>query len=190
MMPALVFNPSPYLRTLQFFFFWFLAWLSGKKNNPLTTLLVILAIILFNLLVPYGRVLFSVGVFRITSGALLAGIQRGVTLEGLIMLSRTVIRRDLRLPGIFGELIGESFRIFALIQERKHTITRKHFIESIDNLMIELSEAQGEGGDTNTTKAGPTAVNSAPSLRQRSTLGGWLILAAAVILTWLPWVFM
>jgi heptaprenyl diphosphate synthase len=178
MAPALVFNPSPYLRVFQFFFFWFLAWLSGKKNNPQITILVILTIILFNLLVPYGRVLFSVGVFRITSGALLAGIQRAVTLEGLIMLSRTVIRRDLRLPGAFGELIGESFRIFALIQERKNTITRKNFIESIDNLMIELSGME------------EAAEVEGASLRQRSTLGGRLILAAAVILAWLPWAFM
>jgi heptaprenyl diphosphate synthase len=186
MAPALVFNPSPYLRALQFFFFWFLAWLSGKKNNPLLTILVILGIILFNLLVPYGRVLFSIGAFRITGGALLAGIQRGVTLEGLIMLSRASIRRDLHLPGAFGELIGESFRIFALIQERQFTITGKNFIETIDNLMIELSEAQEESRDTGAAAPESAAINDAPSLRRRS-LPGLLILAAVIILTWLPW---
>jgi heptaprenyl diphosphate synthase len=172
----MVFNPDPYFRTLQFLFFWFLAWLSGKKNNPLITILIILGIVAFNLTVPYGRVLFSLGPVRITEGALLAGIQRAVTLEGLIMLSRAAIRRDLRLPGPFGELMGESFRILALVRERKHTITRKNLAMDIDNLMIELSETETPG---ETAAAG----------RRNSTATGRIILAAAVILAWLPWVF-
>ncbi|GHV77291.1 membrane protein [Spirochaetia bacterium] len=176
MMPALVFNPNPYFRTLQFMFFWFLAALGGKRNNPLTTILIILGITAFNLLAPYGRVLFSWGLFRITEGALLAGIQRGVTLEGLIMLSRIAIRRDLRLPGVFGELIGESFRILKLVQERRNTITRKNFVRDIDNLLIELS---------GTEELPPAALKK----RRPTTAVGWIILCAAVILAWLPWLW-
>jgi heptaprenyl diphosphate synthase len=174
MMPALVFNPNPYFRVLQFLFFWFLAFLAGKRNNPLITILIILGIVAFNLLAPYGRVLFSRGLFRITEGALLAGIQRGVTLEGLIMLSRAAIRRDLRLPGSFGKLIGESFRILAFVQERKNTITRKNFVQAIDNLMIELSETE-------------ELCIPAAEKRRRPAAAGRIILAAAVILAWLPW---
>ncbi|MFP3042330.1 Gx transporter family protein [Treponema primitia] len=175
MMPAMVFNSDPYFRVMQFLFFWFLAWLSGKKNNPLITILIILGIVAFNLTVPYGQVLFSLGPVRITVGALLAGLQRAVTLEGLIMLSRAAIRRDLSLPGPFGELMGESFRILALVQERKHTITKKNLAMDIDNLMIELCETETPGETT----AG----------QRGSTAAGRIILAAAVILAWLPWVF-
>jgi heptaprenyl diphosphate synthase len=178
MMPALVFNPDPYIRALQFLFFWFLAWLAGKRNNPLITIMVILGIVIFNLLAPYGRVLYSFGSVRITEGALLAGIQRAVTLEGLIMLSRVAIRRDLRLPGYFGGLIGESFRILAFVQERKKTITRKNFVESIDTLMMELSE---------TGVVPAAAPQTAAAVRRGSTAAGRIILSAAVILTWLPW---
>jgi heptaprenyl diphosphate synthase len=218
MVPALVFNPNPYFRVLQFLFFWFLAWLSGRKKNPLITILIILGIVMFNLLVPYGQVLFSIREFRITQGALLAGIQRGVTLEALIMLSRTAIRRDLRIPGTFGELVGESFRILALIQEQGRTIARKDIIGSIDALMVNLSEP-GEARDEADSPGKEAAQPSTPDLagefpaqraipalasefptqkawslsaadgRRASAIPGRAILAAAVLLAWLLWFF-
>jgi heptaprenyl diphosphate synthase len=182
-MPALLFNPDTVSRILQFFFFWFLAWLSGKKNNPLITILVILGIAAFNLLVPYGRVIVSLGVFKITTGALLAGIHRGVTLEALIMLSRVTIRQDLRLPGSFGELIGESFRIFAQIMERKNIIDRKNIAASIDKLMIELSEVPSEPA---AAEAGAETQQADSATQNSSAVGGIIILIFAVILSWVP----
>jgi len=177
-MPALLFNPIVNYRILQFLFFWFLAWLSGKKNKPLFTLLVMLGIVIFNLILPYGQVLFSIGVFKITSGALMTGINRAVTLEGLIMLSRFTIRQDLKIPGLFGELIGESFRIFAVIMNQKQDITRKNLIADIDRLMIELS--------SDTSENSQSVVNPAP----RTKPAGFVILAVVVILSWLPWVML
>jgi heptaprenyl diphosphate synthase len=178
-MPALLFNPNTLFRILQFFCFWFLAWLSGKKNNPLITILVMLFIVLFNLIVPYGQVLVSIGPFKITSGALMAGIHRAVTLEALIMISRLTIRRDLKIPGAFGELIGESFRIFALIMDRKQGITRKYLMGDIDRLMLELSEDGAEA---------PSPAGEA--VLKRTGAPGFIILAVIVLLAWSPWVFM
>ena len=175
-MPALFFNPITASRVLQFLFFWFLAWLSGKKNNPLFTFLVILGIVAFNLIIPYGQVLFSIGAFKITSGALAAGIHRAVTLEGLIMLSRFTIRRDLKIPGLFGELIGESFRILAVIMDQKQRITRKNFIADIDRLMLDLS---GDDAEASQSSAHPVP---------RTKPAGFVILAVAVPLSWLPWI--
>ena len=173
-MPALLFNPVPLFRIYQFLLFWFFAWLTGKKNNPLITLLVMLFIIAFNLLVPYGRVLYSIGVFKVTSGALINGIQRAVTLEGLIMLSRASIRQDLRLPGAFGELISESFRFFEQIIDRKGVITRKNIFTSIDQLMIELSD------DNVSFVSGQVSPN-------KTTAKGFVLLAISIVLAWLPW---
>ena len=174
-MPALLFNSFTPFRVLQFLFFWFLAWLSGKKNNPLFTILVILGIVIFNLIIPYGQILFSIGKFKITEGALMTGIHRAVTLEGLIMLSRITIRRDLKIPGLFGELIGESFRIFAVIMDRKQRITRKNFIADIDRLMLDLSDDEAEARQT------------AETASSRTKPTGFVILALAAILAWLPW---
>lgn len=144
MTAAFLCNPSTLLRTFQFLIFWFYAWLTGKKNNPLFTLAVMLGIVLFNLPVPYGKVIAEWGVFRITRGSLLGGIHKAVTLEGLIMLSKASIRPQLRLPGSFGSLLGESLRVFERIVDRKSLISRKRFIEGIDELMLELSAEQEE----------------------------------------------
>jgi heptaprenyl diphosphate synthase len=181
MMPALLFNPNPQLRLAQFLFFWLLSWLSGAKNNPLVTILIILCITVFNLFVPYGRVLYTIGIVEITSGALVMGIQRAVTLEGLIMLSRFSVRRDIHIPGRFGEMIGESFRIYALLLDRKGQITWKNIIADIDRLMIELSE--GEFG----SKAEAAQNESSNASAFRTGLAGIAILTAAVVLAWLPW---
>ena len=118
-MPALLFNPSTEYRVLQFLFFWFLALLCGKKTNPVFTILMIVFIVAFNLIIPYGRVLYSIGVFKITSGALSAGIHRAITLAALIMLSKLTIRQDLKIPGTFGEILGDSLRMFYVIMSRK-----------------------------------------------------------------------
>jgi heptaprenyl diphosphate synthase len=175
MIPALVFNPDTSGRIVQFFLFWLFSWLSGKKQRPLLIIGVVISVTAFNLLVPYGRLLFSLGGFRITEGALLAGLHRAVTLEGLVMLSGAVIRRDLRLPGALGALIGESFRLFALLSERKQILDRKDIMGSLDTLMLELSEE-----DTPEPSAAPVpaAANTRPA--------GFIILAAAVLLAWAP----
>jgi heptaprenyl diphosphate synthase len=173
-MPALLFNPDTLYRTFQFLFFWFLAWLSGKKNNPLFTILVILGIVAFNLIVPYGQVLFSIGAFKITRGALTAGIHRAVTLEALIMLSRLTIHPALKLPGLFGELIGESFRVFAVIMSQKQRVTRKNLIADLDCLLFELS---GDG-------AGAPQPDSVQ--QSRTKLAGFVILGITAVLSWLP----
>ncbi|MHB9292283.1 hypothetical protein Holit_01379 [Hollandina sp. SP2] len=176
MMVAFLVNPSTLLRLVQFLFFWFYAYWRGKKNRPLITLSVMGGIVLINLLVPYGRVLAAFGAFRITQGALLGGLHKALTLEGLIMLSKASIRADLCLPGFLGSLLGESFRILEGITQRKALITRKHFIEGIDQLMLELSAEQDLRGERQrSARAGA---------KPRRTLAGMFLLGGAIVPIW------
>jgi heptaprenyl diphosphate synthase len=170
-MPALLFNPVTELRCIQFLFFWFLAWLSGRKDRTLVTILVITGITAFNLIIPYGRVLFSVGPLKITEGALKAGIHRAVTLEGLVMLSRMSIRQDLQMPGAFGGLLAESLRIFSSMM--KYRITGKNLIAEIDRLMLDVTSEE---------------ISPPAAQKTRTKPAGYVMLAAAAILSWLPWV--
>jgi heptaprenyl diphosphate synthase len=140
MMPALLFNPSTEIRIFQFIFFTFLVVLSGKKLNVVMTLIVIIGIIAFNLVLPYGKVLFTIGRFEITEGALRAGIHRAVTFEALIMLSKASIREDLKLPGFFGELLGEALRLFSVMTSGKYRVTGIHFFSRLDKMLVELSD--------------------------------------------------
>ena len=170
-MPALLFNPGVESRVIQFLFFCLLVLFSGKKLNPVFTILIITFIVAFNLIIPYGRVLFSFGAFKITSGALRAGIHRAVTLEALVMLSKVSVRQDLKIPGAFGEILGESLRVFSVMMNRKYRITGKTFFADIDKLMLELSEEELQRDDARKTRTKPA---------------GYIILTAAVVLSWLP----
>jgi hypothetical protein len=91
------------------------------------------------------------------------------------MLSRASIRPDLRFPGFFGSLVGESIRIFEEITRRKDILSRKGFMEGLDRLMTALSaEAErlyGEGQ------------GAAPPPRPRRYRTGRILLAAAVVVT-------
>ena len=171
--PALLFNPSTEFRIVQFLFFWILALVCRKKTNPLITILIIAIIIAFNLIIPYGRVLFSIGAFKITSGALTAGIHRAFTLAALVMLSKVTIRQDLKIPGTFGKILGESLRLFSLIMSRKYRLKGKNILTELDNLMLELSEEE-------ISQSVDRAIKTRPA--------GYVVLIVVIVLSWLPWV--
>jgi len=148
MMPALLFNPSTSGRIAQLLFFCVLAFISGRKNNYLITLLVMIGIVFFNLLIPYGEILFSIGPLKVSRGALAGGIRRAVTLEALFMLSRCSIRRDLKLsgvlPGNFGEITGEAFSIFSELSEEKNLFKLNAWARRLDEILLSRTEAATE----------------------------------------------
>ncbi|MDR0375086.1 MAG: hypothetical protein LBH85_05115 [Treponema sp.] len=176
-MPSLLFNPNTFGRIAQFLLFWFFAAALGKKNNMPATFLMIAGVVLFNLLAPYGRTLASFGAFRITEGALLAGLHRAATLEGLIMLSKASVRQDLRLPGVFGGLLGESLRIFAALAGQKRRVSPKSLVADVDAILFELSAIEAPPPP-------PDASEAAPVAACKTTASGMLTLAAAVLASW------
>jgi len=194
-MPALVFNPGTELRVIQFLFFLFLVWLTGKKINFIFTLLVAFFIVVFNLLIPYGRVLYSFGIFKITSGALEAGIHRAFTLQALVMLSKAAVRQDLKLPGSFGGLLGESLRIFSVLMTGKYRIfsgaksagecktrqEKKGVIANIDNILLELSSDSPSESEE---------ISRDIDRVTRTKPAGFIILTVIIILSWLPWLLL
>jgi heptaprenyl diphosphate synthase len=173
-MVIFLFTSSLVFKTLQFLFFWLLAALSGRKIRLLTALLVMLGIVFGSLLVPYGKILAEWGPLQISQGALLAGLRRALTLEGLVLLSGAFIRPDLRLPGAFGALLGESFRLFAVLQNRKTNFTRKRIIEGIDGLMLELDQ----GGAADPGPAAPALARRRPA---SAALLGAMVLVCALL---------
>jgi len=176
---ALIFllNRSLPGRVAQFFFFCLLAGLSGKKINPFATLIFMAGIVFFNLLAPYGKVLAVFGPLRVTQGSLLAGLEKALILEGLLMLSRACIKSDLRLPGTIGSLLGESLRILELMREKKgirllqKPIRRGHIIAGIDRLMLEM-----EATNVNETE-------NAPRRKPQRNVKGIVLLCVIVLLT-------
>lgn len=156
-------------------------WAVGKRISLVATLVASASIVLFNLSsVPYGETLAVLWSFPITSGALKAGLERAITVEGLILLSRATIRSDLRLPGTIGALVGESFRYFDRIVERKGGIERKDPIGGIDRLDGRIVGRADE-------------LKAAAERRSGGERRGWLgypILAAAALSIWAPWLLL
>ncbi|MDR0495410.1 MAG: Gx transporter family protein [Treponema sp.] len=169
---ALIFLFSPSLpdRAAQFFFFYSLALLSGKKINPFVTALIMGGIVFVHLLAPYGKVLLAIGPLRVTRGSLLAGLEKAITLEGLLMLSQTCIRSSLKLPGAVGSLLGESLRLLELMRERKGLISKGHIIGGIDRLMLELETADIDA-----------AANATPRRTKRSVKNIILLITIVLI---------
>jgi len=133
-----LFNRSLEIRIAQFLFFCLLALVFGKKLNLFITLLFMLGIVFFHLLAPFGKVLASFGPLRITQGSLYAGIDKALTVSGLVILSRTCVKSDLKLPGTIGSLLGESLRMLELMRERRGMIKRKQIISGLDKIMLEM----------------------------------------------------
>jgi hypothetical protein len=165
-----LFNRSIECKIAHFLFFCLLVWLSGGKYNPFATMLFMASVVFFHLLAaPYGKVLFHIGPLRITQGSLLAGAEKAITMTGLLLLSRTCIKSDLRFPGTIGSLLGESLRMFELMRQRKGIIRRGNIISGIDRMMLEMETIN-------------TAELDKKQNRKRS-ISGIFLLSAMVLLT-------
>jgi hypothetical protein len=66
----------------------------------------------FALLAPFGKVLFRVGDFPVTRGALDAGLRRALVLCGTVFMSQTAVSSRVDLPGKAGAFLARMF--FAL----------------------------------------------------------------------------
>ena len=106
-----LFVPRLPFRAALFLLFWLMAIFAKRKTRPLFTMLSIVTITCCNLFPPFGKILLSIGPFIIAEGSLLLGLQRAITMSGLIMLSRLALPSIPRLPGKTGVLLQECFVI-------------------------------------------------------------------------------
>ena len=150
-------------------------WASGRKVPLLATSLVILGIVAANLLVPIGRVLAVWGPFRITETALYEGIEKAITFEALIYISKATIRSDLRIPGRMGKTIGTALRSYERILETRVKLHRTTFFSDLDDVLLSIydMEAPMEADGTARVATGGKAVWNA-------------LLILLVLLAWLP----
>jgi hypothetical protein len=147
---AFLFQPNLAIKALLFSLFLGAALASGKKVSLLATLLVSAGIILANLLVPVGLVLWKAGPLLVTKTALLDGIGKALTFEGLIYISKASIRPGLRLPGNFGGIVARAFVYYDRIVEYRGKLRAASLFEDLDALMLSIWDAPapspGEAG--------------------------------------------
>lgn len=117
--PAYLLQQSIYIRTVQFIIIILMYILNGGKFRIMPNIILFTGIIFAYLVIPVGKVFFSVGSFPVTQGSLNSGIKRALMLIGLIYISRLAVSSKLELRGKTGNLIGKVFYYFEVITASK-----------------------------------------------------------------------
>lgn len=118
--------------------------LAGKRIKFSYYFFLIITVVFFHLLLPFGKVLFQAGPFLVTDGALKEGYDRAITLCGLVFFSLFSVSRDLRLPGALGRLWAQTFYYYEQLFEARKTIKPRKILLSIDGLLERLYPTKGE----------------------------------------------
>ncbi len=146
---ALLFQPSLTGRAVMLVLAALAAWASGRRLSALMTVVVMVGIVGANLLVPIGRKLITIGPFSITETALLDGLQKAITFEALMFISKACLGPGLRLPGTFGAFFAEALRGYDRILERKTSVkAAKGFMKSVDEILVSVYDELDIGIDT------------------------------------------
>jgi uncharacterized membrane protein len=106
-----------------------------SRVRPIPALVMSASIILFNLLVPFGKVLATPFGFAVTEGALVAGIKKALAVEGMLFVSRWMLKGGFRLPGRAGVLVAEAFGIVGALTAERKRIDPRNLIASLDAVM-------------------------------------------------------
>ena len=151
---AVVFLLIPQLpiRTALFLLFWLLAVIVKRKTRPLFTIFSMAMITLCNCFPPFGKILLQAGPVIIAEGSLRLGLQRAVTMAGLIMFSRLALLSVPKLPGKFGALLQECFIILEKMNviffggDNENTGLKNEkaaggLVKKLDRLLFEVSGA-------------------------------------------------
>jgi len=149
---AFLFQSSLTVRISQVLLFALLAMLAGKRIRWGYFVIMVSSITVFNLLTPVGQVLIELGPWPITRGALEQGLLKGFAIVGLVFISLSAVRPDLRLPGTFGGMIARLFFYFEEILDAKKRVRAAALVESLDGILLEMyppdhraGEGEGEG---------------------------------------------
>lgn len=127
--PAFLFQKNLTVLAGEAAAFFFLALTRRGKLRLLPSLLMIAGITFFSLLSPHGQVVARWGTLAITTGALEAGLRRGVTLAGMVFLSQLAVSPQVRLPGRVGAFVVDMFGVLEQLvgkqQEFRQALRKK-----------------------------------------------------------------
>ncbi len=158
-LPALLFQQDLALKALQVLLMILACFLMGRRISVIALVTVFAGVVITNLAVPTGRVLFTVLGFRITEAALKSGFSKAVAVSGMVALSKLTVRRDLKLPGRFGGLVGRCFLYFELIMAHRGGLKRGAVMDSLDAALedaygAKALEPEGNGNPARTHPRG------------------------------------
>ncbi len=151
----------------------------GKRFSLFVTLSVTAGIVVANLLVPSGKILGSLLGLKITEGALLEGLQRAITFEGLMYISKASIMPGLNLPGRLGSIVAAAFGYYESVLEYKGKIRPGAVALDADALMMRVWES-----DSIPASAHPGQKNDLQPAERLKKGTGLAILTLASTVAW------
>jgi hypothetical protein len=145
-----------------------LALLSGKRVSLGYFGFLVASVVAFNLFLPVGRVWIQLGPVPITEGAFFLGLGKGMTFAGLVFFSLASISRNLKLPGRFGALWGQTFAWYEQLMDQRKALKPRALLLSIDRLLERLYPTR-----PNTVPITPTDL--VPRMARPTTPLGWTL---------------
>ncbi len=140
-LPLLALQPATSFLAIQCGICIAAATLAGKRISYLYFIILVLSVTLFHLITPNGELLVMVFGFPVTSGALRAGLHKGLLVSSFVFCSLATVNRNLRLPGKTGALLATMFSYFDALFVQRKRLKRKKILQGIDELLIELIES-------------------------------------------------
>lgn len=108
------------------------------KVKVLPSILITVTVTFFALLSPYGKVLFTIGSWRITKDALFTGLHRSGILVGMVFLSQCAVSKNVKLPGRAGAFLSEMFSVFEQLTAKRISFKWGKIISAIDTRLCEM----------------------------------------------------
>jgi hypothetical protein len=110
--PAFLLQKDARLLAAETIFFCLAALARRGSVRLLSHIVLVPCVTAFALFAPFGKVLFTIGKFPVTQGALDAGLRRALVLCGMVFMSQTAVSSGVALPGKAGAFLSRMF--FAL----------------------------------------------------------------------------
>jgi hypothetical protein len=120
------------VQTLVFLGFALLSVSTGKHRLVVGSCILIATTIIVNLFSPVGQLIVRIGPLRITLGALRLGISKATTLASLLYVSRFCVRPTVRLPGVLGRYVAETFSYLNKLVAGGKRLNRHNLVQSLD----------------------------------------------------------
>ena len=178
LLPAYLLQESLLIRAGQVVVFGWLTTVAGKKLLWPYFITITIAITGFHVLVPTGAVIFEIGTFPVTAGALRNGTFKALTIIGMVFVSLVSVRADLRIPGTVGAVAGKLFWSFEQIMERRIDVRVSAPLRSADAMLLDLYESLVSMDATAADTAGRKAT------ARRTTPGAIVLVGAVVAVQW------
>ena len=131
--PAFLFQQNLFVQIGEVIVFFILALTKRGKIKVVASIFVLLGVTFFSLFSPYGEILYKIGSFTITKGALETGFHRGLLLVGMVFLSQLAVSPKIELPGKIGKFIATMFYYLDELGKEKIHFKKNNILTSIDD---------------------------------------------------------